>query len=201
MPDAASDTIRPFPQAEVEHCVPGRMRLRVRVKRGDAEFFRRAESDLAEVAGVRTVRANPHTGSILVEHDGDQAAVLAAAEERRIFSADPRGPAGALGAAASKRSGGGSRPASPLDVAAVGLAGAGLLQLARGQVVGSASENVWNAYGLYAVTRKALPSALLVAFGMLQITRGQVLGSATSLFLYAYSARRMARHRAAEDTI
>ena len=30
--------------------------------------------------------------------------------------------------------------ASPLDLAAVGLAGAGLLQLARGEIVGSASE-------------------------------------------------------------
>jgi len=71
----------------------------------------------------------------------------------------------------------------------------------RGEVVGSASENLWNAYGLYAVTRHTLPSALLIAFGLLQVARGEVLGSATSLLLYAYSAWRMAQHRAGQDTI
>jgi len=51
------------------------------------------------------------------------------------------------------------------------------------------------------ITRRPLPSALLVAFGLFQIARGEVLGSATSLFLYAYGARRMAQHRAAKETI
>ena len=77
----------------------------------------------------------------------------------------------------------------------------GLLQLARGEIVGSASENLWNAYGLYAVTRNTLPSAFLIAFGLFQIARGEVLGSATSLFLYAYSARRLAQHRAPEEAV
>jgi hypothetical protein len=81
------------------------------------------------------------------------------------------------------------------------LLGAALVQLVRGEVVGSASENLWNAYGLYAVTRQTMPSALLVAFGLLQVARGEVFGSATSLLLYAYSAWRMAQQQPAEDVL
>jgi hypothetical protein len=90
---------------------------------------------------------------------------------------------------------------SPLNLVALGLTAAGVLQLARGKVVGSASESLWNAYGLYVMTREAWPLAVLVPFGVFQIARGEALGSATSLFLYAFSARRMAQRRSAVDTV
>jgi hypothetical protein len=90
---------------------------------------------------------------------------------------------------------------APLNLVALGLAGAGMLQVARGQVIGSASENLWNAYGLYAATRQRWPLTVLVPLGLLQIARGEVLGSATSLFLYALSARRMAQRQSTGDTV
>jgi hypothetical protein len=183
------------PRASVEHVVPGRMRLRVTARRGDAGYFGRVRTALAGLPGVREVRVNPRTGSILVEHGGDGAALLASGRAQGLFDAEA--PDRALARPGAAR----GLPAAPLDLAAAGLAGAGVLQIVRGQVVGSASENLWNAYGLYAATRQILPSAILVAFGLVQIARGEVLGSATSLFLYAYSARRMARHRPAEETI
>jgi hypothetical protein len=202
MPDAASDGTPSTLRAEVEHRIPGRLRMRVRAKRGDAGFFQRVEAALARVSGVRSVRANPQTGSILVEHGGDERAVLAATRDQGLVTAEPANQSLAVFHAGASWSGGVAPvPSSPFDLAALGLATAGLMQLARGQVVGSAAENLWNAYGLYAVTRQPLPSAFLVAFGLFQIARGEVLGSAVSLFLYAYSARRMARHRAAEETI
>ena len=197
MPDAAHDAVSPLARAEIEHRIAGRMRLRVRARRGDAGFFRRVEDELARVPGVRGVRANPQTSGILIEHEGDEAAVLAAGRERGLFAVEPDSPASRPAPSPSAPGG----AASPLDLAAVGLAGAGLLQLARGEIVGSASENLWNAYGLYAVTRNTLPSAFLIAFGLFQIARGEVLGSATSLFLYAYSARRLAQHRAPEEAV
>jgi hypothetical protein len=193
-----SDTAAPLPVAQVEHRIAGRMRLRVRARRGDAAFFERAAALLTKQPGIQMVRVNPRTASILIGHSGDETAVLSVAKAQGLFEAAPAGP----GRVAAVRSlSPGTKPASPLNVAAAGLAGAGVLQLLRGQVVGSASENLWNAYSLYAVTRQAGPSALLVAFGLLQIARGQVLGSATSLFLYAFSARRMARHQAGESAI
>lgn len=198
MPDVA-----PLPHAKIEHRIPGRMRLRIHTRRRDAGFFERAVAFLAGEPGVRTVRANPHTASLLVEYEGDGTALLAAAEGHGLFEVAVPAPGRtvAVGAPPSLPGSTGPKVPSPLDLAAAGLAGAGLLQLLRGQVVGSASENLWNAYGLYAAKRQAFPSTLLVAFGLFQIARGEVLGSATSLFLYAFSARRMARHRAVEDTI
>ncbi len=201
MPDHDAATA-PLPMAEVEHRILGRMRLRVRACRGDAEFFERVASSLGRQAGIRAVRVNSGTGSILIEHDGREEAVLAGAKSRNLFeAAPPLRQAVAVRAAGPHLPSAGAKASSPLNVAAVGLAGAGVLQLARGQVVGSASENLWNAYGLYAVTRQVGPAALLVVFGLFQIARGEVLGSATSLFLYAFSARRMAQHRAAEEAI
>jgi hypothetical protein len=191
MADAAS-----LPLAEIEHRLPGRMRLRLRGKRGDAAFFQLLADRLASMEGVRAVRTNPGTASLLVEHEGGDAALLDAARERKLFEAAPRGKPLAESAPLSA-----SRAPAPLDLAAIGLAGAGLVQAARGQIVGSASENLWNAYGLYAATGRRGMSLLLVGFGLFQIARGEVLGSATSLFLYALSARRMAGHQKVEDMI
>jgi hypothetical protein len=193
-------TFHPLLRADIEHRIPGRLRLRIRERRGDPAFFRQAEAALAAVPGVGTARANAQTGSLLVEYSGDEAAVLAAARAQGLDVAESPSRYAAV-RPASARPAAGTPPPTPLNLAALGLTGAGLVQLVRGEVVGSASENLWNAYGLYAVTRQTLPSALLVAFGLLQVARGEVLGSATSLLLYAYSAWRMAQHRPAKDTV
>lgn len=188
----------PLIRATIEHRIPGRVRLRIPDRRGDAGFFNRAVAQLSGWPGIDSVRANPMTGSILVHHAGESAGWLSQARAEGLFEAIEPSRAVALRAASA----GVTRPLpSPLDVAATGLAAAGALQVARGQVVGSASENLWNAYGLWVATRRPWAPVVLCAFGLFQLARGEALGSATSLFLYAYSARRMARHLAAEDTI
>lgn len=183
-----------LPLAEIEHRIPGRMRLRLRERRGDAAFFERLAEGLGSVEEVRAVRVNPDTASLLVEHEAEDSALLEAARRRRLFEAAPAKPRSQARKAPV-------RAPAPLDIAATGLAAAGLVQLARGRIVGSASENLWNAYGLYQATRQPGISLLLVAFGLFQIARGEVLGSATSLFLYALSARRMAGRQQVEGTI
>ncbi|MBV8914972.1 MAG: heavy-metal-associated domain-containing protein [Acetobacteraceae bacterium] len=171
----------------------------MRTKRGDLEYFERVRTALAGVPGVHRVQVNPQTGSVLLEYGADESAVLATAKDEGLFTVAAADRALARHSEAQP----GPRvaaPVSPLNLAASGLAGAGLLQLARGRVLGSASENLWNAYGFYALTRQALPSAVLIAFGLFQAVRGEVLGSATSLFVYAYLARRRAQDQAAEGT-
>jgi hypothetical protein len=193
-----SEQARPPIPAIIEHRMSGRMRLRIHSKRGDVGFFQRAARELSGWPGIRTVKTNPYTGSILVEHTGDETAWLRQAREGGLFDAmrpAPSVPAMALPRLPSLSG------ASPLNVAAVGLAAAGTLQVARGNLLGSASENLWNAYGLYAVTKRPWASAMLCVFGLLQLARGEALGSAVSLFLYAYSARRMARQLAVRETI
>lgn len=187
----------PLAHATIEHRIAGRIRLRIPERRGNASFFVRAAGLMATWPGIQRVQANPLTGSILVRHTGDSTDWLKAAQAEGLFEVvEPMRKMAVLNQGTPAR----PQP-SPLHVAATGLAAAGVLQIARGQVIGSASENLWNAYGLWVVTRRPWASALLCGFGLLQLFRGEVLGSATSLFLYAFSARRLARRLAAEDTI
>lgn len=182
--------------AVLEHRLPGRMRLRVRNRRGDEAFFREMLGALTATVSVQEVRSNPATASILVSYSGQESAVL---NTIRACGLDVRETAPPT-VVVVRRSNPVTMPTA-LDVAAVGLATAGAVQLARGQVVGSASENLWNAFGLYAVTRQRWIPLILVALGLRQVMRGELLGSAVSLFLYALSARRLAQHRGTEDTI
>jgi hypothetical protein len=161
----------------------------LRASRGDAALFARLERELRAIPGVRAVRGNALTGSLLIEHDGPEAAMLAAASERGLFETVP-GTGSAVSPAAS-----GNLP-SPLHLAAAGLAGAGVLQLARGRLFGTASENFWNAYRSYVITGRPWPSLLLAGLGAVQVVRGRrLLGPAGSLFFYAWRANRAANQR------
>lgn len=186
------------PRARIEHRINGRLRLRIDAKRGDAPFFQHAQTVLAALPHVRGIATNPRTGSILIEHHGGEDSIFASARAKGLFdAAAPSPPAMAVPMAVRRT----ANPSSPLDLAAAGLAAAGVVQLARGQVIGSASENLWNAYGLYGTGKTSWGPALLVGFGIVQIIRGEILGSATSLFLYAFSARRLARRRTVADAV
>ena len=65
--------------ATVVHSLPGRLRVAVPRLRRDARAAAAVRARLRRLPGVGTVRANPLTGSILVEHDGrpgGEAAIL-----------------------------------------------------------------------------------------------------------------------------
>ena len=194
---AAAERPGALPDAHVEHELPGRLRRRGPSRRGDRGYFAWASQSGAGLAGVRRVQANPLTGGLLMEHAADAAAIAAFAREHGLFDLRPRAvptqtralvPAGAPRAALPH----------PLSVVALGLAGAGVVQLARGQALGSASESLWNAVSAQAVLKQPVLAAGLTGLGLVQLTRGPVLGSAVSLFLYALNARRLARGQAAD---
>ncbi|MDE2477116.1 MAG: hypothetical protein KGO48_18825 [Alphaproteobacteria bacterium] len=56
--------------AEIAHLTPGRIRLRVGARHGDALFFIEAGRQLAELPGVTGVSTNRHSQSITIRHDG-----------------------------------------------------------------------------------------------------------------------------------
>jgi len=185
-----------MPQAQIEHELPGRLRLRIPSRRGDRTFFEAAGQRIAAMPGVRSIHANPLTGSLLVGHGTSTDAIASFARERGLFDL-PSSETLPARREPVRRTPPAGLPA-PLSLAAAGLAGAGLYQAARGQVLGSASENLWNAYTAYAVQRKPWIAAALAGFGVVQAARGQGLGSAVSLFLYAINARRMAQRQPPE---
>lgn len=55
--------------AEIAHRTPGRVRLRIGARRGDARFFVEAGRKLAELEGVTGISTNRHSQSITIRHD------------------------------------------------------------------------------------------------------------------------------------
>ncbi len=66
----------PPPEALVAHESPGRLRLKVPERRGDAAFFAEVGGRLAEAPGVREVETNARTASLLIRHASSRQALL-----------------------------------------------------------------------------------------------------------------------------
>jgi hypothetical protein len=54
---------------DLAHHLPGRLRLRSAVLKGNALASEAAQRHLAQIDGVTSARANPSTGSVLLEYD------------------------------------------------------------------------------------------------------------------------------------
>jgi hypothetical protein len=67
-----------------------------------------------------------------------------------------------------------------------------LFQIAQGNVLGSATENLWHAFGAQRILGRPDIAAAFVALGLYQILRGRLFGSASSLFFYTLVMRQMA---------
>jgi hypothetical protein len=74
-----------LPLALVAHAMPGRARLRIADRRGDAAYFASVSKALSAIAGVRAVETAPMTGSILIQHSGPLARIGVAAQEAQLF--------------------------------------------------------------------------------------------------------------------
>lgn len=75
-----------LPLAELVHAMPGRARLRIAEKRGDAAFFSAIALRISALPGVLQVDARPLTGSIVIEHGPPIAQIAARAAEARLFT-------------------------------------------------------------------------------------------------------------------
>lgn len=76
----------PGPEAHISHAAAGRVRIKVPGRRGDGGYFAEAGKCFAECPGVRRVTVNPLTGSILIEHGTDTAAIADFAESGDVVS-------------------------------------------------------------------------------------------------------------------
>jgi hypothetical protein len=167
------------------------MRLRVPSRRGDRAFFLAVEAQLRGLPGIRQLRTNWRTGGILVLQEGNHTASLAdAARERGLFDIRPQGTTDR----ARPRSGSVRPWRDPLPALAVGFAGLGAYQAVRGRLFGNAVSSLWHAYRLHRARESPWLSAGLAGIGAYQLARGRrILGPASALFIYAYTAYRMAR--------
>ena len=67
-----------LPEAYIVHQLAGRVRLRIKEKRQDPDYFAEACSRIDTLDGVTGVSANPNTGSLLLSHPDLPFAELAA---------------------------------------------------------------------------------------------------------------------------
>jgi hypothetical protein len=58
-------------QVDLAHHVPGRLRFRSALLKGNARASEQTQRYLAEIRGATSARANPTTGSVLLEYDPD----------------------------------------------------------------------------------------------------------------------------------
>ncbi|MGD9658380.1 MAG: HMA2 domain-containing protein [Methylocystis sp.] len=125
-----------LPLAQVAHAMPGRARLRIADRRGDAAYFALVSKALSAIAGVRAVEVAPMTGSILIQHSGPLARIGVAAQEAQLFVV---GEATATPRETTEFS------INPQVVAALALLAAALWQMSRERFLPPAITLLWYA--------------------------------------------------------
>jgi hypothetical protein len=140
--------------ARIAHATAGRMRLKVRSRLGDRDYFDSVRRELLKCEQVEQVEANPWTGSIVVWHRGpaDIGSIASHAKSHGLFRIDARGWTLADAAVEFYREI--DEEFSKLIVGRVDLQSAvlvllvlaGFLQLARGQVLMPAASMFWYAF-------------------------------------------------------
>lgn len=181
-----------LPTATIEHSMPGRLRVKVPHRRGDVSYFRSAMEKLSKHPKIAGLRANPVTGSILIQHETDLPSIRDIAAEGDLFDLQEQSaPPTVRPARAVRVSEGGSAALDGRRATAAGLAGLALVQAMRGNALGPASENLWNAYGGLRILNNPFIALVFCGLGLLQLTRGRWAGSATSLLFYAFVVRQL----------
>ncbi|MGB5539497.1 MAG: HMA2 domain-containing protein [Gammaproteobacteria bacterium] len=144
--------------ARICHATRGRLRIGVPGRRGDTGYFDRARSHLEQLDGVESLRVNPLTGSIIIEHDNlsiealHESALRAGLFELRRDTAIPDRAAPPDPAMTSPGTSGlfGLMPSAgdTRNIVVLVLVVMALLQLSRGRVMVPAMSLLWYAFEL-----------------------------------------------------
>ena len=151
-----------LPAGYIAHRIGDRVRVRIPERKGDSAYFTRVERDLSACERVMYVEANPLTASILLRYHGTNDDLRRDAISRGLFAITEMPPPvnPTLTAVAERidqldrflqRSSNGS--IDLLEVAFVGLIGASIVQVLRGQALGPASTLLAHALTILALYR------------------------------------------------
>ncbi|TJW13201.1 MAG: hypothetical protein E5W82_13785 [Mesorhizobium sp.] len=157
-------------------------------------YFRSAIDKLSNYPEIAGLRANPMTGSFIIEHKTDLPSIRKIAADGEVFDLqetssppprqEPPPPSGSMADDGT--------PALEEDIAAViGLLGLAAYQATRGHGLGPATENFWNAFGALRILKNPFIALVFGGLGILQLTRGRWAGSASSLLFYAIVVRQL----------
>jgi hypothetical protein len=144
-------------QAVIAHQIPGRMRLLIPEKRGDAGYFENLLDEFSRVDAVQRAKVNPLTGSLTLEFTGDPGDILQHLGMAELVSAGPDGQVDSVEGSVSSRVLGSPMPATspvnlvsgrevnPMFMVGSALGVVGLMQTFRGQVLAPAISVFWYA--------------------------------------------------------
>lgn len=177
------------PVALIEHQLPGRVRLRVASKRGDMPFFEKVVRELSKHPSLHKLTANPVTGSMVLYYCEPLKSITTAAVSQKLFKTRRREP---------QNDKNNSKHPSALRQGywlaggiATGLSGLGLFQVAQGNALGSATENLWHAFGAHRMLGRSDIAVVFGALGIYQLLTGQLFSPASSLLFYALMLRQI----------
>jgi hypothetical protein len=176
--------------AYIEHQLPGRTRLRIPSRRGEVPFFERVVRELSKHPAIRELNASPLTGSITLQYLEPLQPITAAAADQGLFETRRLEPQSS--ANESKQTSGLSEGSGLIEGTAIGLSGLGLFRIAQGNILGSAAENLWHAFGAQRILGRPDIATAFAVLGVCQMLRGRLFGSASSLLFYALVMRQMA---------
>lgn len=141
-------------EARIVHSLPGRLRIKFDRLRGAEELLAVADK-MQGCPGIRSVTANPLTGSLLILHDTCEAEIVHYAEAQSLFSVRPLGeaPARSDAAAGLRALSQGVRlvtgDAVDLDgLLVLLLTGLAIQQAIEGNLMAPAATLLWYAYTL-----------------------------------------------------
>ncbi len=151
-----------LPAGYIAHRIGDRVRVRIPERKGDVAYFMRVERDLAACERVMYVEANPLTASILLRYTGANDDLRRDAINLGLFAIEEIPPSvnPVLTATSERidqldrflqRSSNGSFDL--LEVAFVGLIGASIIQVLRGQALGPATTLLAHALTILALYR------------------------------------------------
>lgn len=160
------ESVRPesIPEAHLCHLTPQRARIRIPSRRGERRFFIDLANELKSCPAIRALDVNSATGSVLlINLEGialDQ--ISGYAEDKQLFRLTSPGPMMETITDNVRRLDGAIRSLAggEVDLASVGfvtLAGMGLYQLARGQILAPAVTVLWYAASVLLITAQKTP--------------------------------------------
>ncbi|MBS3908502.1 MAG: hypothetical protein KGZ93_02535 [Actinobacteria bacterium] len=85
------------PEAVLSHAIPGRLRIKVPSRKGDAKYFSSLKSGLSELPGVERLEVSPVTASVLVIYTQDFKGLDEHASSQHLFSLSRPGKLNSLG--------------------------------------------------------------------------------------------------------
>jgi hypothetical protein len=146
------------PLARLAHSLPGRKRVKIDEKRGDAAYFARLEKELAGYHGLVAVETNPLTGTALISHATEDASLWDYAGEHELFRLEknetaartPSGPAitGGTRTAEHKLYTKSRRRSDIRRLIFLGMMGMGVVQAIEGNIAIPAIGAFWYAFSL-----------------------------------------------------